>query len=101
MDEWEMVFFYDKENDCVCSISNYHAENCDVGSLVEAHPEVIYFYANLVPQKEWDFNEVAWPQYDFGPHGPIPDLPRTFVNDAFNHGSHRESMFIEPERGEN
>jgi hypothetical protein len=41
----EDVFFYDEKNETVSTITKYHSENLSVGSLVEAHPDVIYFYA--------------------------------------------------------
>lgn len=45
----ETVFFYDEANDCISSLTKYHAEELSVEPLVEAHPEVIYFYATLLP----------------------------------------------------
>lgn len=45
----EEVFFYDEKNDTISSLTKYHAENCSIESLVEAHPDVIYFYVNLTP----------------------------------------------------
>lgn len=43
----EEVFFYDEHNECVSSLTRYHAEECSIEPLVEAHPDVIYFYATL------------------------------------------------------
>lgn len=60
MDDWD-VFYYDEENEQVCSLSKYHAENCSVEPLVEAHPDVIYFYASLTPHRGWDFNKYVLP----------------------------------------
>lgn len=45
----ESVFFYESFTDTVSSITPYHERHCDVGSLAEAHPEMIYFYATLIP----------------------------------------------------
>lgn len=44
------IFFYDEEHDAVSSLSKYHAEHClPIEPLVDAHPNVIYFYAYLIP----------------------------------------------------
>lgn len=45
----ERVFFYDEKNDAVSSLTGYHEEECSIEPLVEAHPNVIYFYATLQP----------------------------------------------------
>ncbi len=55
----EEVFFYDEKHDTISSLTRHHAEYGSIGALVEAHPKVIYFYATLVPWKDWDFNEYA------------------------------------------
>lgn len=49
------VFFYEEENECVSSLTKYHAENLDIESLVEAHPDTIYFYATLIPKENHAF----------------------------------------------
>lgn len=46
--EEEGVFFYDEDLDIISSITKYHGDNLSVGPLVEAHPNVIYFYATLI-----------------------------------------------------
>lgn len=58
MDDWE-VFFYDEERAVVSSLSKYHAEECGIEPLVEAHPDVIYFFAKLEMHRDWDFNQYA------------------------------------------
>jgi hypothetical protein len=60
MDDWEWVFFYNEEHNNVESVTTFHQLECDIGPLAEAHPEIIYFYAEFGPLKEWDFNEVHW-----------------------------------------
>lgn len=85
MDDWEWVFFYDEENDSVAGVSTYHQQECDIGSLVEAHPDVIYFYAEFGPLKEWNYNEVA--------HIPVdPEAPR--LSREMNY-SFRLPIFVE------
>lgn len=59
MGEWDWVFFFNEAQNNVESVTTYHQLDCDIGSLAEAHPEVIYFYAEFSPLKEWDFNEYA------------------------------------------
>lgn len=59
MGEWDWAFFYNEDQNNVESVTTYHQLDCDMGSLAEAHPEVIYFYAEFSPLKEWDFNEYA------------------------------------------
>lgn len=76
MDEWE-IFFYDEKNECVSSLTKYHAENCSIEPLVEAHPETIYFFAKLQMHKDWDFNE--------------------YPGTAFYAGSYDEPLFVLPE----
>lgn len=58
MMDQEEVFFYDEENECVSSLTRYHAEECSIEPLVEAHPDVIYFYATFGPleEPEIDYN---------------------------------------------
>ena len=68
------VFFYDEETEAVSSLSKYHAENCSIEPLVEAHPDVIYFYAKLEMYKEWDFNEVAMQPMCLCPGAPYHSL---------------------------
>lgn len=60
MDEDWQVFFYDEEYLSVVSVARFHQELCDIGALVEAHPEMIYFYAQLMPYKERDFNDYSF-----------------------------------------
>lgn len=69
MSEWDWVFFYNEEHNNVESVTTYHQQQCDIGSLAEAHPEKIYFYARFAPLLEWDFNEVAHHPtlFDVGP----------------------------------
>lgn len=45
----EEVFLYEPGLDSVVSLTKYHAQNCSVEPLVEAHPDIIYFYATLQP----------------------------------------------------
>lgn len=80
-EDWD-VFFYDEETNCVSSLTKYHAENCSIEPLVEAHPDVIYFYAKLELHKEFDFNQVAMPAVD-------PDAPT-----LFDIGVDRGSLFL-------